>query len=251
MIELEQRGATSILRMVRGKGNALDIDFLSALDEALGALDETNCRAVVITGQGSSFGAGVDLSALLAGGANYARRFLPKLSQVIEHFATFEKPVVAAVNGHAIAGGAIIMLAADQRLLARGTARIGLSEIQVGVLFPSWPLEIVRYRTPVQHFSTIICTGRTWLPDDALRMGLVDELVEPERLIDRACEVAAEMGAVAPATFAATKRAVRAPMIEAVRRDMAGDAAVVEQWCSPETLKQIANFAARNIKGRK
>ena len=106
----------------------------------------------------------------------------------------FPKPLVAAVNGHAIAGGAIMMLACDQRLLARGPARIGLTEVLVGVQFPAWALEIARFATPPEHFQTLICTGRTYEPEAALARGLVDELVEPERLLDRAMEVAAGDG---------------------------------------------------------
>jgi enoyl-CoA hydratase len=111
-------------------------------------------------------------------------------------------------------------------------------------------LEVARFATPPQHFSTLILTGRTWLPDDALARGLVDELVEPEQLLDRACEVAEEMGAVPLATFTATKLAVRRPLLEAVERSSAGDAAAVDAWCSRETLEQIAVFAERNIKRR-
>jgi enoyl-CoA hydratase len=158
---------------------------------------------------------------------------------------------VAAVNGHAIAGGAILLLACDQRLLARGTARVGLSEVLVGVRFPAWALEIARFALPPQHFSTVILTGRSWLPEEALAHGFVDELVEPERLLDRACEVAQEMAAIRPTTFTATKMAVRQPMIEAARRQAAlTDAAVLEYWCSPETLREVAAFAERTIKRR-
>ncbi len=251
MIELEQRGAVTILRMARGKGNALNLDFMAAMDDALDQIERGQARAAIITGQGSTFGAGVDLPELLAGGPDYVRRFLPAMVKPFERLATFPKPLVAAVNGHAIAGGAIIMLACDQRLLARGTARIGLSEVQVGVTFPAWALEIVRFATPAEHFQTIICTGRTWQPDDALARGLVDELVEPERLLDRAVEVANELAAIPPATYAATKREVRRPMIEVARRRTAeNDPAVIDYWCTSEVQRHIAEFAAKNIKRR-
>src|SRR5262245_29687414 len=137
MIELEDRDEVAVLRLVRGKGNALNEELLNALIAAADQLERSSVRAVVITGQGSVFSAGVDLAAILEGGPAYVRRFLPLLLQLFERFATFPKPLVAAVNGHAIAGGAIMMFACDARLLARGTARIGLTEIQVGVLFPA------------------------------------------------------------------------------------------------------------------
>lgn len=248
MIELENRGAVTILRMARGKGNALNLELLEAIHEALDTVDASPARAAVITGQGNVFGAGVDLPELVAGGEAYVRRFIPLLVKVFERLARFPKPLVAAVNGHAIAGGAIIMLACDQRLLARGNARIGLTEIQVGVPFPSWALEIARFTTPVEHFRTLICTGRTWNPDEALARGLVDEVLEPERLHERAFEVAKELGSLLPATFTATKMAVRRPMFEAATETAAADAAIVDRWCSPQVVEQIAAFAERNIK---
>jgi enoyl-CoA hydratase len=251
MIEWEDRGVVTILRLARGKGNALNLDLAAALLDALDRLDRSPARAGVITGQGNVFSAGVDLVALVEGGPDYVRRFLPLLQRVFERLATFPRPVVAAVNGHAIAGGAILMLACDQRLLARGTARVGLTEVRVGVLFPAWALELARFATPPQHFPTLICTGRTWPPEEALARGLVDELVEPDQLLDRACAVAEELAAIPPATFCATKLAVRRPMIEAAQRQAAlTDAAVLEHWCSPETLRQVAQFAEQTLKRR-
>jgi enoyl-CoA hydratase len=251
MIEFEDRGAVTLLRMARGKGNALNVDLLTALDAALERLERGPARAGILTGQGSVFCAGVDLPTLAAGGPDYVRQFVPLLQRGLERLATFPKPLVAAVNGHAIAGGALVVMACDQRLLARGTARIGLTEIRVGVEFPAWPLEIARFATPPQHFSTLVTTGRTWLPDDALARGLVDELVEPERLLDRAWEVAEELAALPPAVFTATKLAARRPMIEAARQQAARtDAALLEQWCRPETLRQVAAFAEQTIKRR-
>ncbi|MBX3413104.1 MAG: enoyl-CoA hydratase/isomerase family protein [Pirellulales bacterium] len=251
MLELEHRGEVTILRMARGKGNALNLEFCTALIEAFERLERASTRAVVLTGQGNVFGAGVDLPALVAGGAPYLRQFLPVMQRSFERLATFPKPVVAAVNGHAIAGGAILTLACDQRLMVRGTARFGLTEVLVGVVFPAWALEIARFATPPQHFQSAIVTGRTWGPEESLARGFIDELLEPEQLLDRACEVAAELGAVLPATFAETKRAVRRPMIEAAQRiARETDAAVLAHWCSPEVLRQIEEFAARNIKRR-
>jgi enoyl-CoA hydratase len=251
MIELEDRGVVTILRMTRGKGNALNVEMVKALCDALDRLENSPARAGLLTSQGSVFCAGVDLLAVVEGGAEYVRRFLPLLQRGFERLATFPKPLVAAVNGHAIAGGAIIMLACDQRLLARGTAQVGLTEIRVGVEFPAWALEMARFATPPQHFSTLICSGRTWPPEEALARGLVDELVEPEGLLERACAVAEELASIPPAIYAATKLAVRRPLIEAARHQaVMTDDAVLDRWCTPETLRHVAAFAEQAIKRR-
>jgi enoyl-CoA hydratase len=249
MIEFEDRGVVTILRMARGKGNALNIDLIEALGMALNRLKASSARAGVITGQGKIFSAGVDLPALVEGGTAYIRRLVPLIQSGFQQLASFPKPLVAAINGHAIAGGAVLVLACDQRLLARGIARIGLTELQVGVRFPAWGLEIVRFATPPQHLSTLLYSGRTWLPDEALARGLVDELVEPERLLDRACEVAEGLASIPPEAFKATKLAARRPMIEAAERQSSlTDAAVIDQWCAPESLQSVARFAEQAIK---
>jgi enoyl-CoA hydratase len=248
MIAQETRGVVSLLRIERGKGNALNLELLGALDEALAALERSEARAAVITGQGSVFGAGVDLPEMLSGGEAYIRQFIPRLSRAIERLATFPKPLVAAVNGHAIAGGAIIMMACDQRLLARGSARIGLTEIQVGVQFPSWALEVARFAAPAEQFPLMVSTGRTFGPEEAMARRLVDELVEPERLLERAFEVARELAMLLPATYAATKLTVRQPMIEAARRREADDPAVIDSWCSAEVRERMSEFVERTIK---
>jgi enoyl-CoA hydratase len=251
MIEWEDRGVVTLLRMARGRGNALDAGLVAALLNALDRLDRAPARAGVVTGQGGTFSAGVDLTALVAGGPEYVRGFLPQLQRLFERLATFPKPLVGAANGHAIAGGMILLLACDQRLLARGAGRVGLTEVRVGLVFPAWALELARFGTPPEQWSTLVCTGRTFPPEEALARGLVDELVEPERLLERACAVAGEMAAIPAATFAATKLALRRPLIEAARHQ-AGvtDAAVTEHWSAPETLREVAAYAERTLRRR-
>src|SRR5690242_6900778 len=113
------------LRLAHGKASALDVELLDALQRALeGAAGEV--RALVLTGTGSIFSAGVDLFRLTREGAVDVRRFLPLLSRLVRTLFAFPRPVVAAVNGHAIAGGCIRVLAADARLMAEGGGRIGV-----------------------------------------------------------------------------------------------------------------------------
>jgi enoyl-CoA hydratase len=248
VIELEERGVVTILRMASGSGNALNLEFTRALDNCLQQLERGPAKAIVLTGNAKMFGAGVDLPALVSGGPDYVRRFVPAMIATFERLACFSKPLVAAINGHAIAGGTIILLACDQRILARGKARLGLTEIRVGVEFPAWALEIARFRTPPEHFDSLILTGHTWLPEEALSRGLVDELVDPERLMERACEVASDLAAIPTGTYAATKITVRRPLVESARRQSAIEKdTLLAQWSAPETLRAIAEFAARNI----
>src|SRR5262245_2880646 len=167
MIERTLHEGILTLRLAHGKASALDVELLDALRSELeGAADDV--RALVLTGTGSIFCAGVDLFRLTREGADYVRRFLPLLSRVVRTLFAFPRPVVAAVNGHAIAGGCILALAADARLMAECGGTIGLPELLVGVPFPAAPLEVVRFAVPPDKVQALIYTGRTLPPREAL-----------------------------------------------------------------------------------
>lgn len=252
MIQEEQHGEIALLRMSRGKGNALSTEFLEALIDMVDRLEKGPARAAVLTGERTVFSAGVDLPALLAGSVDDTRRFLEILVRFFHRLAVCEKPIVAAVNGHAIAGGCIIMLACDYRVAARlSKAKIGVTELLVGVPFPAWPLEIVRFAVPPQHFQALVYTGMTVNPDEALARGMVDEVVEADALLERALEMARLLAAVPAATFKLSKGAMRQPLCEAVARtSRLYDADAMRAWQQPETLAHIRQFVERTI-GRK
>src|SRR5215468_11136285 len=132
MIERSERDGILTLRLAHGKASALDVELLDALLRELeGAAEDV--RALILTGTGSIFSAGVDLFRLVREGADYVRLFLPLLCRFLRTLFTFPRPVVAAANGHAIAGGCILVLAADVRLMAEGAGRVGVPELLVGV----------------------------------------------------------------------------------------------------------------------
>jgi len=252
MIELEDRDGVTLLRMVRGKGNALNLELLEALDGALVQVEVEKSGPLVITGQGRSFSAGMDLPSVTGGGPDFLQQLLPALSRALRRLVLFPRPMIAAVNGHAIAGGAIIMLAADYRLLEIGGAQIGLTELAVGVPFPTWAFEIARAAIPREHFARLLYTAALVAPTEAHALGLVDELVEQELLLDRACAVARQLGAVPAETFAITKRQIRAPLIEAAeRRAPTDDQAIIANWASETSQQAIRDFVARTIGQKK
>jgi enoyl-CoA hydratase/carnithine racemase len=112
------------------------------------------------------------------------------VSRALGALFSLPKPVVAAVNGHAIAGGCVMACAADYRMMAREPGRIGIPELLVGVPFPVVPLEIMRFAAPPQHLQSLIYRGTTLTADEALQHGLVDAVVDPEGLVDGAVAVA-------------------------------------------------------------
>jgi enoyl-CoA hydratase len=247
MIERTQDGDVAVLRMAHGKANALDLELCDALTTELEAYRQSPAKALVVTGTGKMFSAGVDLVRVSNEGAPYLRTFLPSVSRAFETLFSLHKPVVAAVNGHAIAGGCIIACAADYRVMAREPGRIGIPELLVGVPFPVVPLEIVRFAAGPRA-QALINRGTTCAADDAVAHGLVDVVVEPEKLHDEAMAAARSLAAIPPAAFALTKRQLREPVLERIHVGAALDAAVQEAWMSPEILGAIREYVTRTLK---
>jgi enoyl-CoA hydratase len=249
MIEATHRDGVAILKLVHGKANALDLELCEAIAARFEALRASPERAIVLTGQGRMFSAGVDLPRLIDGGADYVRRFLPALHKLYDTVFHHPKPVIAAVNGHAIAGGCVLGCCADKRIAARDGGRIGVTELLVGVPFPAMAFEVMRFATAPQYLPDIILRGATFSTDEALKRGLVDEVVEPDELIDRAVGEAKALGALPPATFAMTKGQIRQPLIDRMAKDAARVDAFAEKiWTAPETLALVRDYVARTLK---
>ena len=249
MIQREEHDGVRVLRMAHGKANALDLELLRALRSEMQALRDESVRAAVLTGTGAIFGAGVDLKRVLDGGAPYVAEFLPALEDALEAAFTVEKPLVAALNGHAIAGGYVLACACDRRILAAGSGRVGLPELHVGVPFPTLVMEILRACVAPPRLQELLLVGGTQLPDAALAAGLVDEVVPADGLLDAAVATARRLGSLSPPAYAMTKRRLRAPILKAWR-ELRGDAdaEIVAQWGSPVTLAAIRSFVEKTLR---
>lgn len=249
MIRIEHQGDVAIVHMEHGKANALDLELCVRLREDFASLEEAPVRAVVVTGRGSIFSAGVDLLRILDEGAPYLKRFLPALSDLCEAVFPFPKPLVAAINGHAIAGGCVFACLADRKIVARDGGRIGVPELLVGVPFPPAPLEVLRFAVPTAHFGEIVFTGESYHPAGARDRGLADEMVEADLLMDRAVRLADQMGSLPPEAFRITKQEIRAPIVERIRATRPRlDPIIEEIWSRPETLERIRDYVSSTFK---
>lgn len=249
MIETSARGEVQVLRLAHGKASALDLELSEALDRALAEFERGSARALVLTGTGSIFSAGVDLFRVLEGGRAYVERFLPVLDHAFATLFFCAKPVVAAVNGHAIAGGFILTEACDRRLLARGKATLGAPELKVGVPFPPVALEVLRRAIPPASLHEVVLAGRTYGDEEALARGFVDELVEPQALLERAVERAEELATAPAAAYALTKRQVRQAAADLLEQHAAQRTReAIEAWSSREVLDAMRSYVERTLK---
>ncbi len=249
MIHRTDKDGVVVLEMRHGKANAIDLELFEHLGQALDLL-EHDPRPIVLTGQGQMFSAGVDLFRVLEGGEEYLQDFLPALSNGLKRLFTWPAPVVAAINGHAIAGGCILAAACDLRLMNGEAGKIGVTELLVGAPFPVVALEVLRYALPTHHLETMVKGGQLLAAAEAKRIGLVDEVIDGAELLDRAHLEAQRLGAITPRCFALTKRHLRAPAIEKMERLAGLDTEVHYIWTDDTTLEGIRKFLERTV-GRK
>lgn len=247
MLERSLAHGILILRLAHGKASALDLELCEALQREVEAAAESHdIRALILTGTGSIFSAGVDLPRLINSGKQYVQDFVEALDAMLRALFLFPKPAVAAANGHAIAGGAIMAFACDYRLMSGG--RIGVPEALVGVPFPPLALEIVRFAVPRQHLQPMLYFAKMVETAEAKSIGIIDEVVAPDALIGRAEEVARRLADITPAAFRLTKRQIREPFLRDAA-EIAGVSAdeIDAHWASPETHQRIREYLAKTI----
>ena len=254
MIDVTFDGGIATIVMSHGKANALDIEFCQAMTALFGELrTKADIAAVVLigqdTGKAKMFCAGVDLKQLSAGGADYVTRFLPTLHALYEAVFFFPKPVIAAINGHAIAGGAVLAACADRRVMASEAGKIGITELRVGVPLPALAFEIVRFAVPPRYLSEFALGAGTYATADALQKGWVDEVVDGWELVPRAMRLAKLHAATSPEAFAQTKAQIRQPVADAfAAHGIATDERVSEIWCADQTHKYIRQYVKDVLK---
>jgi enoyl-CoA hydratase len=248
-MRVERQGAVAVLSMNAGKANAINPRFLDLLGGLLDELAATPPGALVLTGDARSFSAGLDLPALIDLGTKELTGFIRRFSDTMLRVFSLPWPVVAAVNGHAIAGGCVLALQADVRLMASGESRIGLNEVRLGIGLPAAVVETLRCQVPAASLLPIAAEGGLFLPEEAVRLGLVQEVVEPSKLLARALERATALAALPPLAFAQVKASLRFPALAFIQAGAATDAAGwVETFHAPAAQRLLREAVARLTK---
>jgi enoyl-CoA hydratase len=206
-----------------GKANVYTHDVLRSLGEALDQADR-DARAVLLVGRPGRFSAGFDLATMTAG-PEPMRGLVAAGARFVARLLLEPLPVVAACTGHALAAGALVLLAADRRLGVSGDFKIGLNEVAIGMALPVWAVELARYRMPPSELDRIIL-GQTGSPEEACRAGFLDRVVAPDELLTVASSTAAELAFLKSGAVAGTKTRARAGvarrMLEDLEEDLAG-----------------------------
>jgi enoyl-CoA hydratase/carnithine racemase len=208
----------AFLTLAQGKANAMSEDLLDTLEAIFAQLDRSAARAAVITGYDRFFSAGLALPSLIDLDRAAMRRFISRFSDVMLRIFSQPRPLVAAINGHAIAGGCVLALECDYRIMAEGDFKIGLNEVQLGIGLPTVVTEALRLAVPASSLLPIAVEGQLVSPRRALELRLVDELVAPDKLAERARERATQLAAAPSSGVSQVKAALRAPARELMER---------------------------------
>jgi enoyl-CoA hydratase len=241
VIEWAEVDGVAVLTLARPPVNALDVELCTAVAEGLRGPHVAGARAVVLTGAGRAFSAGVDLRSVVSGGADYPRRLLPALTDMFRTAFTLPVPLVAAVNGHAIAGGCVLAACADVVLMSEG--RIGLPEVRVGVPFPRAAVDVVQHAVGDVGARRLVLGAETVPAAEAVALGLVDRVVAAADLQAAALAAAAELADRMPAdTFAHTKTQLRRDAVARMDAHADEDMDATELWVERVRDGRIAGY---------
>jgi enoyl-CoA hydratase len=250
-METKTSGQVAVLPMRAGKANAIGAAFLDQLSAQLDAVESSGASALVLTGEGTAFSAGLDLPEVSGLDRAQLERFIRRFSEVMLRVFTLPMPVVAAINGHAIAGGCVLALQADVRLAAAGDYRIGLNEVQIGLGLPAVVLETLRAQVSPASLGPVALEGRLLSPEEARSLGLVEAVVPPAVLLEQARGRAAGLAALPGPAFRDVKQALRTPVAAAVRRVEREDARRwVETAFSAPTRERLGEVVRRLTRPR-
>ncbi len=235
------------LTLDRGKVNAINVEVLGELRSAVTDLRaDPQVHAVVLTGHGKFFSFGLDVPELYPLPREDFRQFLIAFTDLYTTLYAFPKPVVAAINGHAIAAGCMLALSCDRRLMAADSGKIGLNEITFGSTVFAGSVEMLKACVGARPAERVLGDGTMYPPEEALAIGLIDRIVAPSGLVAAAVEEARALAGRDAAAFASLKRLLRGSVAETMRR-LEGPSLdeFLEIWYSQATRARLRSIEIR------
>lgn len=246
-VRFDRRGRLALLRLDKPRGNAIDpplVEDLLAAVRDVGS-DRDLGGVLLASAHPKLFSPGLDLVTLVGFDRPALQAFMQRFSELVTALYALPKPMVAAVGGHAVAGGCILALTADWRVLARG-AQMGLNEVKVGVPLP-WSVALLLQATvPPPALSRLALLGNNVSGDEAVAVGFAHELADGGEGFERVClERLTEFAEKDPMAVATTKRYLRASVLaqmKAREADLVGE--FLDGWFSPATQERIRKIVA-------
>ena len=239
-VSIEEHDDVAVVRVERLPANAMDPGLLADAVAATEELAAAEPGAVVLTGRPGFFSAGADLKVVPTLDADGQRAMVDGINGLCMAWYGLPRPVVCAVNGHAIAGGLVFALCADYRIAA-ADGRYGLTELRAGVPYPTMAIAVVAAELSAPAARRLVLRADLVDAADLRELGAFDEVVPNDEVLDRALVVARDLGALPSSAYAATKRRLRAPTLALAARLQAGEADPLgDAWTDADTASRAA-----------
>jgi 3,2-trans-enoyl-CoA isomerase len=240
-INVAKESGITTVTMSRGKVNAINEAFVDELGAAFTELAaDAETKAVILTGDGKFFSFGFDIPELLNYSKNDFARYLKKFCAVYTQMFLFPKPLIGALNGHAMAGGCILALACDFRIMVAGKAKIALNELNIGASIFSGCVGMLQSAVGMRNAEKVLLTGAMYTAEEARRIGLVDSVASEESLITEATAIAGGFSQKNPDAFKTLKNLLRRPATERfIRSEEDSIYDFIEIWYSEPTRKVL------------
>ncbi len=232
----------------RPKVNAINEQVVSELrDVFLELAVDERVRAVILTGRGSFFSFGFDIPGFMDYPREEFHRFILSFSDLVQRIFVFPKPVIAALNGHAVAGGCVLAIACDRRVMATGKAKIALNELTLGASVFTSIAEILKYTVGPGKAQMLLYTGKMNSAEEALALGLVDKVVSAEEMNDAALAAAQELAGWDVLAFGSVKRLLRKEALDRIESHEKGSVSdFVDIWYSENTWEKLKKIEIRS-----
>jgi enoyl-CoA hydratase len=234
-VSVEPQDGTAVVRIDRPPANAMSPELVEEIIGVTGELAASQPDAVVLVGRDGFFSAGLDLNVVPTLDAAGQADMIMGINRMVAAWYGFERPVVGAINGHAIAGGIVLALCADYRVGSK-KGKLGLTETRVGVPYPANALGVVRAELSPPAARYLVLRAHLVEPPEALELGLVDALADSKDVLERALEMAAELGDMSSDAYMTVKRQLRGPALAEMQRVVeSGTDPLAQGWLSAET----------------
>jgi 3,2-trans-enoyl-CoA isomerase len=244
MIEVIEHGKVRELRLARPPANALSPELLKELSSQVSTAPSEGVRALVLSGSEGLFTGGLDVPLLLTFDHEEMVRTLDLFFGAMEAIAESEIPVAAAITGHSPAGGAVLALFCDFRVMAEGPYFIGLNEVRVGIPMPTGVADALARVVGPRQAERLCQTGSLMGPQEALEIGLVDRVVEGDQVVAAAVEWCRPLTELPPHALLITRQTVRRDLVEIVRKSKSGDIEeMAREWFRPEVQGPLHKLA--------
>lgn len=231
----------AIIQLDRGKSNAINMEMMSELSQMVSNVEKDDqIGGLLLTGKEGFFSSGLDLIALYGLNEKEAREFWQRFMALTTQLLAFPKPMAVSITGHSPAGGCVLSLCADYRVMAKGEYIIGLNEIPVGVIAPEFIFHLYSFWVGERKAYQMLLEGKLNSPEEALKIGLVDELVDFNTILGVTEKKLRLYMSFEPNTWQESKKNLRRDLMQkmSVNRDQNLEI-ILQQWWSPGTRNAL------------